>query len=306
MFQKIIETSFYALFFVVPFIFLSATSEVFEINKMFATYSIATVITFAWIAKMIFSKKIIFKRTFLDIPILLFLLSLVISTFFSINTHLSIWGYYSRLNGGLVTIFCYSTLYWAYVSNMDSNSTLRSIRYLLASSTIISIWAILEKIGYSPSCLLLRGEFNVDCWVQKVQERPFATLGQPNWLASWLVAIAPLSWALFLSEKAKRIQYLISGIFIVFAVIFTKSDAGYLGLGAAVGIFLLQFLPRGKSIKHILLYCTILITILVGGIFGYNRYFKDCFSFNFARNIQDPKIPIKNKDIEIRLALLFT
>lgn len=284
--QKIIEVSFYLLFFTVPFLFTSATSEVFEFNKMLATYTLALVIVFFWIVKSIFLGKIIFKHTVLDFPILLFLLSLIISTYFSIDMHTSIWGYYSRLNGGLLSIFVYSLLYFAYVSNMNSSASFLSIRYLLISASILSLWAISEKLGYSPSCLLLHGELNVDCWAQKVQERPFATIGQPNWLSSWLVAIAPLSW-LFLFNKKVTVQKLFFALALLLAVYFTKSDAGYLGLFGALGIFLFFYLPQGGKFKHILLYTMIIFSILFTCFYLWNNYFKNCFSFDFTKNSQE-------------------
>jgi len=64
-------------------------------NKMWLTWAIAIFIAAAWITKMILQKKISFQRTPLDIPIVLFLSSQIISTIFSLDPHVSFWGYYS-------------------------------------------------------------------------------------------------------------------------------------------------------------------------------------------------------------------
>src|ERR1035437_3187236 len=116
--NKTIEYSFYLLFFLVPFAFTNDTSELFEFNKLWVTFIITVVIGFAWVTKMIIKRQFRIQRTPLDIPIALFLVSEIISTFLSLDPHTSIWGYYSRFNGGLLSILSYVFLYFAFVSNL--------------------------------------------------------------------------------------------------------------------------------------------------------------------------------------------
>src|SRR3990167_10214031 len=116
--EKAIELTFYFLLGVLPFIFTPQMSELFEFPKMLLVYAGTVIIILAWTLKSILAGKIIFRRTILDLPLLLFLLAQSTSTFFSIDTHTSIWGYYSRLNGGLISLISYLLLYWAFVSNI--------------------------------------------------------------------------------------------------------------------------------------------------------------------------------------------
>lgn len=116
--NKIIEYSFYALFFFLPLVFSSDTSELFEFNKMWFTYSITIVIAAAWSIKIIATKTLRIQKTPLDIPIVLFLTSQIIATLFSLDMHVSLWGYYSRFNGGLYSLASYIFLYYAFVSNV--------------------------------------------------------------------------------------------------------------------------------------------------------------------------------------------
>ena len=116
--NKIIEYSFYLLFFLVPLALTGDTSELFEFNKLWLTFIITVVIGAAWFSKMIIKKEFRVQRTPLDIPIGLFLISQIASTIFSMDTHVSLWGYYSRFNGGLFSIFSYVFLYYAFVSNL--------------------------------------------------------------------------------------------------------------------------------------------------------------------------------------------
>lgn len=255
---------FNLLFFILPLVFFTKTSEVFEFNKIITIYIFATVIVGFWVVKMVTNKKIIFRRTILDIPILLFLGSQILSTAFSIDIHTSIFGYYSRFNGGLLSTLSYALLYWAYVSNIDEHSNKKNIVVLLISGFLVSVYAILEHFGHSISCLFVTGQFNDECWVQDVRLRVFATVGQPNWLAAYLVAILPLSWVLAFRDFGKDLKRfktrnfwiwtVVSFVFFI-TLIFTKSRSGFLGLGVAAVIFwtgsLLIFLKGQKNLKKL-------------------------------------------------------
>lgn len=102
------------------------------------------------------AQKIIFKRTPFDIPIALFLISQILSTIFSLDPHVSFWGYYSRFNGGLLSTISYIFLYYAFVSNFfsedshsdDESTESSSINKLYVGLALGSIlfWAMLVSV----------------------------------------------------------------------------------------------------------------------------------------------------------------
>lgn len=241
LFDAILVNSFYALFFIIPLLFTTANSELFEFNKMMLTYALAMVIVACWAVKCILAGQLIFRRTPLDLPIFIFFVSQFLSSLVSIDIHTSIWGYYTRSHGGLLSTIAYITLFYAFVSNMDKRKTQNVIRYLLLSGIIVSVWGILEHFGKSPSCLFITGRLDVSCWVQDVQTRVFATLGQPNWMAAWLVAVTPLAWALTISKtlnaKGRNVLYLVLPNLLFLAILFTKSRSGLLGFAVAFTVF---------------------------------------------------------------------
>src|SRR3972149_8457493 len=114
-FDKSIAVCFYPIFFLVPLVMYPTTYELFEFNKMWVLFMLTIIVRFLWISKIILSGRIIFKRTPFDIPIFLFFLSQFLSTIFSIDPYVSLWGYYSRFNGGLLSIIAYIFLYYAFV-----------------------------------------------------------------------------------------------------------------------------------------------------------------------------------------------
>ncbi|MBI5358061.1 O-antigen ligase family protein [Candidatus Amesbacteria bacterium] len=258
---------FTALFVLVPLIWLPWTSELFEFNKLMLTYVIAILIGTTWAIKCILAKKIIFRRTILDIPLLIFLGSSILALLGSIDIHTSWYGYYSRWNGGLQSLISYSLLYWAYVSNMDSKATKSTIFYSLISATLISIYASFEHFGHSASCLLVTGSFDVSCWIQDVQNRVYATMGQPNWLAAYLVALIFVPLANFQFSKSNFQRIFNASIFILLfsTLLFTKSRSGLLAFGISSALFWggLFFIHKSKFIIHTLIFSLCIFSFLI-------------------------------------------
>ncbi len=244
MVSKVITWSFFILFGFTPLFFLPNNSELFEFNKMRLVYGLTVIIASAWIIKSIQLRKLIFRQTPFDLPLLIFLASQILSTVFSIDTHTSIWGYYSRSNGGLLSILSYVTLYYALVSNYQGDEVLKFLKATVFGGLMVALYAIPEHFGVSPSCIILTGTWGVDCWVQLVQERVFATLGQPNWLAAYLgMAIFPAIYFYLTAEKLRqKIFYLGSGLLMYMAFTFTFSRGGLLGFLAGLAVFVLGVL----------------------------------------------------------------
>ena len=224
--NKLISILFYLLFLLVPVILWPTSYELFEFNKIITIYVLTLLITFFWITKIIIKRKFIFRRTILDIPLILFLTTQLLSTFVSIDIRTSIFGYYSRFNGGLLSLISYALLYWAYVSNIDSKKTINYIKSLIFSAIIVCIYGILEHFG-----------IDKEIWVQDVSERVFSSLGQPNWLAAWIVAIIPISLALLIKAKKQKIYFGLIPIILFLTLLYTKSRSGILGFAVSSLIF---------------------------------------------------------------------
>ncbi len=233
----IIRWSFYLLFFFVPLIFFSGSFELFEYNKMMLTYALTLVVGAAWLIKIVVNHKINFQKTYLIIPLALYLGSHILSTIFSIDVQTSIWGYYSRFHEGLVATTCYLILYFAVVSNLKKQDIMRIFYVSLASGTIVSLWGILEHFGSSPSCWFITGSGGVDCWIQDVKSRVFATLGQPNWMAAYLDVLILISLGLIVQAKKVKPYFLIFTPLFFAALLFTRSRSGILGLMLGLGVF---------------------------------------------------------------------
>ena len=220
---------FNLLFFFVPLVLYPYSYELFEFNKMVFVYALTALISVSWAVRMILAKRIIFRHTIFDIPLLLFLFSQLLSTALSIDVRTSLLGYYSRFHGGFFSTLSYSLLFWAFVSNMDRAKTLKAIRFLFFSGIIVSFYGVLQHFG-----------IDKDVWVQDVQNRVFSTLGQPNWLAAWLLTLLPIAWAFYLTLRQKSKNFWpwlgVSALYVL-TLAYAKSRSGLLGLVAVSGIF---------------------------------------------------------------------
>ncbi|PIS15352.1 hypothetical protein COT63_00485 [Candidatus Shapirobacteria bacterium CG09_land_8_20_14_0_10_38_17] len=247
--QKIIESSFYLLFFLTPLFLTTVNYELFEFNKMLLAYGLATIILSAWIVKIILQKKIIFQKTPLFWPLLLFLGSQIAATIYSIDLHTSIFGYYTRLNGGLLSIITYLILYFAFTSNINQAHPKfihRCLTALTAAAFLVCSYGILEHFGIDDQY-----------WVQDVKTRVFSTLGQPNWLAAWIDCLIFLPIVGFLNSLAKNskkisiIYYLLS-IILYTCLLFTGSRSGFLALIITYPFFWLITFILLKNRKQLL------------------------------------------------------
>jgi len=245
---RAIKFLFLCLFFVTPLLFTTLNSELFEMPKMFFVYILSILITSLHLINVINFRQPLFKRSALDIPLLLFLGSQIISTIISVDPHTSIFGYYSRLNGGLLSIISYAILYWILVAYLDLPFKKTIIKYALLSGVLVAIYGILEHFG-----------IDKNVWIQDVQDRVFSTFGQPNWLAAYLCILLPLCF--FRSNNKKQNNfYLFCILLFSTCLIFTKSKTGILA-----ALISLPFCLNKKN------YYYFFIVIALAGFFFLNK-----------------------------------
>jgi putative inorganic carbon (HCO3(-)) transporter len=258
--QRTISYTYCLLVFLTPLFLTPYNFELFEFNKMMLVYGLTTVITTAWLGRMVLQKKIIWYPTPLDPFILLFLFSQLISTLFSIDQHTSIWGYYSRFHGGLLSSTAYCLLFWAYINNVSKqkintkNDLPKIIFFILLSAVLVAVYGIMEKFG-----------IDKNIWVQDVQNRVFSTLGQPNWLAAYLNAVIFIPLALVMKNKSpkNKIIYLVLYLLFYITLVFTKSKSGLAAYWLAMPTFyLISYLWQKKPlIKEFFINLFVFVTL---------------------------------------------
>ena len=273
----IIKYSIYPLVFLMPLFWLPWTVEMFEFNKQYLLFILATLALFAWLAKMIIiRKKVVFRRTPLDVWVLVFMLFVILSAIFSIDRTSSWLGFYGRFSDSAIGLLAMCLMYFVVVNNIATSgvrrffspgiSARKIVDLLLASGAVavftayLSIFNVWSKIPGLPSVMSLRS-FN-----------PAA--GSLEGLSIFLAALVGLIAGLLLQGKerkklAKAFIYTLLTTTIVLLVVINFL-AAWLSLGAAM-VFLLgiAFWTRifRKKVNVLMLPIVLLI---ISGIFIVN------------------------------------
>ena len=203
---------------------------------MYYVYFLALIILFCHLLNWIKGKVPLFTNNRLTFPLLLFYLSQLISTFFSVDIHTSIFGYYSRLNGGLLSLTSYLVFYFILSIYLTPQLKNKIISISLISGLLVSLYGIIEHFG-----------IDKNYWVQDVQSRVFSTLGQPNWLAAYLCILLPLAIDKYLLSKTflQKSSFLFLTFNFYFCLLFTKSKSGIIAAIISLVIyFIIKFFQK--------------------------------------------------------------
>ncbi|MCR2045610.1 O-antigen ligase family protein [Anaerosalibacter massiliensis] len=183
---------------------------------------------FAYIYKGIFKKIEPFSRDPIDIPIALFIITIIISTLTSIDPK----GSLRDLVFHLISIgFVFVT-----VNNIKNKKDLNILfNILVITATLVALYGIYQyKIQLKTT----------DIWLSKntssgIVTRVFSVFDNPNVLAEYLIMILPISMSLFYNSKKvyKKLTFLLTTVILAGGLGLTYSRGGWLGFIFSVLIF---------------------------------------------------------------------
>jgi O-antigen ligase/Tfp pilus assembly protein PilF len=249
----LIEASYLAAIFLVPlwFAYFFPTYNIFEFNKLIVFKILV------WLLFLFTSLKITFFYSRLSFPLrsffkkywlwpAVFIAGLSSTLLFSDNLLLSFYGTIER-QGGLISYLYY--FFWFILVSFNlltvdnhlpraADSKDKKIRRVLAtaviSAALVSVYGILQVL-------------NIDfiSWPEApfLTHRTFSTFGQPNFLASWLLLVIPLSLYLGYSSRRflVRFFYFLVAAMEIICLAMTGSRGGLLALFFAGGLYLIYF-----------------------------------------------------------------
>lgn len=217
---------FFILVFFTPTVLSSNTNELYEFPKMFFIYILGSTIIFLFLLRKIFQPQ---KFILPDIFVLIFLTANVLSTVFSSHLYTSVWGYYTRFNGGLISTLIYFGIYFVAINTLKVEDFKKLIILILISLIPISTYGVFQHFELTGSA------------------RIYSTFGQPNWLAAYIDMLLPFLLVLIFSNSKglfERINIFWIIIYLVsfLALWFTYSMSGLMGFVA--GTFFTFILNR--------------------------------------------------------------
>ncbi len=259
--DKVVELGMLALVFITPLIFFPLAYDVFELPKIVVMRLLTPVILLAWLinckltprpavtgqprqdrqthgqAQTGIGIQSLYLPSLLFLPILFLLLVSLLSTLSSLNLYNSLNGEYQR-RIGLYTVINCLILYFIVVNNFKGEKITLLIISIVISASIVAIFGICQHFGV----LLFK-------WTIFPQNQVFSTLGNPVFLAGFLVMVLPLPLSKFLEVKGiTKVFYALSFLLIYTALLFTYCRGAYLAFLGSIIIFFL-FLGKERIIK---------------------------------------------------------
>jgi len=260
--DKLLEAGWLLAVILTPLHYNVYTNRTFEPDKLSLLRSLAVIICCVWIVKFMEGGlrsrggaaggtsvqagngcwwKLV-TTTPLVLPVALFALAYVLSTVFSVVPAISLWGSYSRLQG-LYSMFSYIVIFFTILAVLREKEQFdRLVNVIVLASVPVALYAILQHYGLDPTG-----------WSMNMQDRPGANMGNPIFLAAYLIMVMPVTlWRVIEYFPAKRngarhqdfrmvlfACCLFAALCQVAAVFFSKSRGPWLGMFGGLSVFIL-------------------------------------------------------------------
>ncbi|MBU1752798.1 tetratricopeptide repeat protein [bacterium] len=190
--HTIIEYGFLGLLLVVPLYFDPQASGVFDTTKITVMRFFSIIILTAWLVKAALIGHS-FVRSRLDLPVLAFFWTSILSTIFSVYPYTSLVGAYKR-HEGLTTTISYILLFFVATNFLHQKRLFRKTCYCFFAVAIFSsIYGIAQRLGIDPTN-----------WASNVSERAVSFFGNPIFFGAYLCMTIPLAFGFFLSRQRQE------------------------------------------------------------------------------------------------------
>jgi len=206
--EKISRLAIYLLVFLLPLWFLPFTQNVLNYQKQIFLIVFTFLGIAALLAKSISRGELLFRKSWLHLPVLLVLVVVGISTIFSLWPYASFWGWPLDLTDNFVTISGFVLLYFLIVNAIEDQKQLFKLFFLFVlSGALAGLYGLLQifQLHFLPFDFARISSFN--------------TIGTVNSLAVFAASLLPLTLALaFVSRFLLRTFFWLI-IFLLLAVV---------------------------------------------------------------------------------------
>lgn len=126
-----------------PLFFLSITPDFYDFNKNILLYCFIAILLIVWAIKMIVEKKVTFRRTVFDLPILALAAAYIFATVLSSPNRIEA----LIIPGEAGTIAALTILYFIIVNNIEIHRAKRIVQSLIVSASLLGLVAVYQFIG---------------------------------------------------------------------------------------------------------------------------------------------------------------
>jgi len=204
------------LLVVVPLVFYTYTHDVFEFNKLTAFRLFTLLALLAFLTKALLTGGVKLRPAPLTYPVILVGLSSLLSTVWTNNLGTSVFGVYEDFEG-LLTIANYILLWFLvtqYIRNLtDARKFLAAV---ITAGTLAAGYGVAQNFG-----------FDFVMWNPNTYSatRLFGTLGNPNFLAAYVLMALPVATISFWMSRRPAVKGLLlfTVLIMLGCIFFTKS-----------------------------------------------------------------------------------
>lgn len=183
----------------------------------------------SWLAKMLVTRRVVFKRTPFDEVIAVFVILAAASIWVSPDRDFSFYNFYHLMGR-------YILIYYLVVNNLSTFQLKRVIWMLLGSAAVVTLYGFYQYI--------YKVDISAFEWVDGEQfpdlkVRVFSTLQNPNLLAGFLVTAMSIAVGLACKAKKSKSKLMLFGLAAMFGtcLVLTYSRGAWLSVIAVIGTY---------------------------------------------------------------------
>jgi putative inorganic carbon (HCO3(-)) transporter len=234
-------------FLAIPLFFIILTRDQFELPKLTLLRLLTVLMLGLWLLRMLAARRFEFRRTPLDIPILVWVGLEILTSLHSVSGYVSWLGEYENFRG-LLTNLNYVALFYLCVNFVRTREQIDRLLFtvflagLISAAYGIAQYFGIDFIAWNPTSVS--------------KGRYFSSMGNPNFLAAYLAMVMPLIVMFFVetSSSFKRLLLFLSFIAMFLCLLGTWSRGGFMGLVGALLVLVVfglqKLLQHYRSLSH--------------------------------------------------------
>lgn len=252
----VIRWGIYALVLIFPLFFLPFNSSILEINKQLALTVFTLVLLIAWIGRTIAQGKLILKKSFANIVILLFLIFYLVSSLLSKGIYQAMVGFGGSVAESFSSVLGLAILFFVILNNLKKRDEALNVLFALTVSGLAAgIFALLQLSGF----FVLPWDF--------AKTASFNSIGSVNALEIFLGSLLVLSSVLFVQTGMARWRQIFYGVaagfFLFMALSINFSNVWWALLLATVIIIGLGIINREQMNQYRLILPMVVLAFAV-------------------------------------------
>jgi len=253
-----LEALWLAIIFFIPVFFLRQCHNIFEIPKNILFQILTEILLFFYIVKVILFPRNRDRWAKIKSfwPAFVFILILGISTIFSQVKWFSFWGSWERRMGFLAWLHFFVFSLILFLNLKSRKQIYRILISIIFSSILVVFYGLIQSQGW-----------DIFGWTYDpfARGRIFSTIGQPNFLGSWLLLTLPIPLVFLYRRNFKtKILSLFLFLLLLYTLFLTKSRGAMVGLIFLFGFLVFMWIwKKNKKLIIIPILCFLFILLLL-------------------------------------------